>query len=263
MNKGGVGVSLRKLASVSLEYEKFLRLFSRDLNLDLKNGDCVAKDFANSSVEYIAEYVGPVPNEVITNSQSALKYIMDEENEFLDLGSAISRETIIQYAHIAKEIDPDEVVDFGIYDSGDKDAFERFHLSKERSLAIEQRFQQDDTIQYETSFQGKIHSLYKEVDKPHIYVRELSTGNLVRCYYARSKYEQIAAALKSQDALLHIAGRVTASRGSRKPLHMTLEKMRVAEEYREGDLEKFFGCAPNMSEEDLIEPNDDDVELTH
>ena len=263
MNKGGVGVSLRKLAKISLEYEKFLRSFSHDLHLDLKNGDWVAKDFENNSVEYVAEYVGEVPPEVVTKSRSALKYIMDEHNEFTDLGSAISRATIIQYAHIAKEIDADEIVEFGVYENGDQAAIHRFHLSRERSLEIAQRFKQDDTVQYETSFQGKIHSLYKEVEKPHIYVRDLSTGNLIVCHYSRSKYEQIAKALKNQDAILHIGGLVTASRGSRKPLYMTLDRMSVAEEYREGDLDKFFGCAPNMSDEDLIETNDDDVELTH
>jgi hypothetical protein len=264
MNKGGVGVSLRKLAKISLEYEKFLRSFSHDLHLDLNNGDWVAKDFENSSVEYVAEYVGPVHIEVVNKSLAALKYIMNEHNDFADLGSSISRATIVQYAHIAKDIDPDESVEFGVYDNGDDHSIHRFRLSKERSLAIETRFQRDNTIQYEGSFQGKIHSLYKEVEKPHIYVRELSTGNLVVCYYSRSRYEEIAKALKQQDSIVYIGGLVTASRESRKPLYMNLERMRVAEEYREGDLEKFFGCAPNMSDEDLIEPNDDDdVELTH
>ncbi len=247
LNKGGVGVSLHKLAQVSLEYEKFLKLFSHDLHIDLRDGDWVAKDFENHSVEYIVEYVGTVTPVLIEESNTALKYVMDESNDFEDLSSKISRATIIQYARIAKEIDSDEVVEFGLYNNGGREPSNKYKLSKQRSLEIEQKFKQDDAIKYSTSMQGKIHSLFKEVDKPHCYIRELSSGGLILCYYPEDIYDQIANALKKRDAIIHVAGWITASRETRKPLYMRIEKLQTAEEYREGDLEKFFGCAPDMT----------------
>jgi hypothetical protein len=251
INKGGVGVSLHKLAQVSLEYEKFLRSFSRDQHLDLKEGDWVAKDFENNSVEFIAEYIGPVTPDVVKESNAALGYIMDEKNEFKDLSTKISRATILQYARIAKDIDSDEVVEFEVFDNGDKPT--PHTLSKQRSIEIEQQLKEDDLIWYSTSIQGKIHSLYKEVEQPHFYIRELSSNELIKCFYKNEDYDKIALALKNRDAIVHAAGWITASRATRKPISMKIEKLETAVEYQEGDIEKFFGCAPKIIEDDSVD----------
>ena len=251
INKGGVGVSLHKLAQVSVEYEKFLKSFSRDQHLDLKQGDWIARDFENNSVEFIAEYIGEVAPDVVRESKAALGYIMNEENDFRDLSTKISRATILHYARIARDIDPDEVVEFSVLDNGDRPPV--YKLSKQRAIDIEQRFKEDDLVWYSTSIQGKIHSLYKEVEQPHFYIRELSSGDLIKCFYKNEGYDLIANALQNRNAIVYAAGWVTASRATRKPVYMKIEKLQPAEGYQEGDLEKFFGCAPNIMHDDDID----------
>jgi hypothetical protein len=260
INKGGIGVTLHKLVQISLEWDRFLKSFSHDLHLDLRHGDWIARDFENNSVEYIAEYVGPAEEPVIEDSKKALGYIMNEKSEFKDLSTKISRATVMQFARIAKEIDPDEVVEFGLYNNGNGKPSDTHKLSKQRALEIEKALKIDDVIGYSTSIQGKIHSLFKEVDRPHLFIRELATGDRILCYYSNDVYDQIAEALKSRDAIVHAAGWVTASRETRKPIYMRIEKLHSAEPYLEGDLEKFFGCAPDMVHDDSL---DEFLDLTH
>jgi hypothetical protein len=249
LNKGGVGVSLHKLAQVSSQYERFLKSFSRDLHLDLKNGEWVAKDFENSSVDFVVEYIGPATQDKIEESKVALRYVMKETNNFTDLSSKISRDTILSYARIAKDIDADEAVGFGLYDNGNTKPDETYILSKQRALTIEEALSVDDRIEYIGSLQGKIHSLFKEVDRPHFNIREIATNNLIECFYSPEVYDQLAEALKKKDAMVFISGQIVASRATRKPLYIRAEKIHTAEEYQEGDLDKFFGCAPDITGE--------------
>ena len=60
LSRGGAGVPLRKLASVIAESQKFLNLLTEDVRLDKQKGEWLGFDFDCESLNFTAEYVGPV-----------------------------------------------------------------------------------------------------------------------------------------------------------------------------------------------------------
>lgn len=260
LNKGGLGISMDKLANITEETAKFLKMLIRDVDRDIM-GSWIATDFANNSVDFTAELVGQVTPEQVQACKHAMIKTMSPSFDYDDLDTLdthVSRATLLQYAKIATPIDPDETVHFGLLNGHQSsEPVERFILSKQHALDIQQRLELSNRIEYDGSIQGIIHALFKEVEKPHCRVRELYSDELITCYFHRDLYNDIVRALRKKDTVVHIAGMVTASRTERKPLYMTIKKIQIAEEYLEGDLEKFFGCAPHatgdMTTEEFID----------
>ncbi len=249
LNKGGVGMSMHKLAVVFAETEKFLRQLVEDIDRQI-TGTWIATEFDNDSVDYTALFIGHLTEEQLRECRSTLAVTLDEELSLDDmqakLRGRLSRATLMQYAKIAKPIAPDEVVHFGLYNNGSKEPDERQKLTKGRSLEIEDRLELDDSVDYEGAIQGTITALFKDNDL-YCRVRELNSENLIKCYFSPNIYGEIYGALEKKDAIVHLAGRVTSSRILRKPISMHIKKIKVAEEYIEGDLESFIGCAPDAT----------------
>lgn len=249
LNKGGLGISMDKLAHITEETAAFLRLLVRDVVRDAQ-GKWIARDFENNSVDFTAEFVGEITPDQIQACNHALAYTMGEDLDYEYLDNIVSRRTLLQYAKIAKPIDQDEVVHFRLYSNGNIDRAPHYILSKQRSIEIEQRLQLSDRIQYQGSIQGVITALFKDtstIAKPHCRVRELYSDELIPCYFSYNLYDKVIEALQSKDAVVHIAGWVLASRTDRKPIEIQVKRIESAEKYLEGDLEKFIGCAPHAT----------------
>jgi hypothetical protein len=249
LNKGGLGISMDKLAGITEETAKFLRMVVTDVARDVE-GKWIARDFDNNSVDFTAEFVGAITPDQIQACNHALAFTMSEDIDYEYLENVVSRRTLLQYAKIAKPIEPDEVVHFRLFEDGNLDRAPHFILSKQRSLEIERRLELSDRIQYFGSIQGIITALFKDtltVSKPHCRVRRLYSDDLIPCYFSYDLYDKVIKALQSKDAVVNIAGWVTASRTERKPIDVLMKKIEPAEEYLEGDLEKFIGCAPHAT----------------
>jgi len=257
LNKGGVGVSLRKLAAVSTRYEKFLKSLSKDLRIDLSKGEWIAKDFENSSVDYVVEFVGPTPPETVAEGYEALRHLMIGPKDIYDLSPKISRGTVQNYANIADDIDADEAVGFGLYSDGNGKPSESYVLSKELALHITEILKQGESVTYTGTIRGTIHSWLKEAERPHLRVRDFASSSLVDCYYQNEIYPDIADAVQRRETIIDIGGIITASRVAHRPMSILVRKISKAAEYQEGDLERFFGCAPdltgNMTTEEFID----------
>ncbi|HEX8495455.1 MAG TPA: hypothetical protein VF658_21770 [Pyrinomonadaceae bacterium] len=256
LNKGGHGISMDKLAEITTETERFLRMIVEDVSRQA-TGKWIARDFENNSVDFTAAYV----SETITPAQiqecrQALAYTMNERTDVADFSSKIRRSTLLQYAKIAKPIAPDEAVHFALFDVNSDLLTEHHVLSKERSLEIEQRLQLTDRIQYDGSTQGTIIALFKGTN-PHFRLRELYSEEWFPCYFSYRDYDKVIHALESADTIVHVAGSILASRTTRRPISMQVKKIVNAEPYLEGDLEKFIGCAPHatgdLSTEEFID----------
>lgn len=244
INKGGVGVSMSKLASVTAEIEKFLQMLVSDIAIEDTTGKWIAKDFDNNSVDFTSEYVGlvTIPDEHKFNE--AVEYITADVIAYDEKPAKIGIGTILQYANIAKTFDADEAIRFGLY-NGRGDNISLFRsLSKQHALEIQQALKLDDKIQYLGGIQGVIHSIIterKKGAKTSFRIRELYSDNLVTCYYNKNQYNEVVSVLEKQGAVVHIQGWITASRAAHKTLYMEVEKIEPAVEYRNGDLDKFIG----------------------
>lgn len=125
LNRGGVGVPLEKLASVVQQAQAFFRMLGEDVHIDQSQGEWLGFDFDHESLNFTAEFVGPVTAEQVGAFHSAF-----------DGTTGLRRATIAQFAHIADAIEEDEVIGFGLYLNEGDDPAEWRCLSRRDALRI-------------------------------------------------------------------------------------------------------------------------------
>src|SRR5260370_27799465 len=104
LNRGGIGVPLHKMASVVDEAQKFFRMLADDVHIGKDSGEWLGFDFDNKSLNFTAEYVGPVDAEQVREFYAAFEGV-----------TLLRRATIAQFARIAGAIGEDELIGFGLY----------------------------------------------------------------------------------------------------------------------------------------------------
>lgn len=125
LNRGGVGVPLEKLASVVLQAQSFFRMLGDDVHIDQNQGEWLGFDFDHESLNFTAEFVGPVTQDQVSAFHSAF-----------DGTTGLRRATIAQFARIADAIEEDEVIGFGLYLNEGDDPAEWRCLSRRDALRI-------------------------------------------------------------------------------------------------------------------------------
>lgn len=108
LSRGGLGVPLHKLASMTAELHKFLSLLTEDIHVEKQRGEWLVFDFDRENLNFTAEYVG------LAGSQHVEAF-----NAAFDGQTSLRRETISQFLRIADAIGEDEVIGFGLYTSDD------------------------------------------------------------------------------------------------------------------------------------------------
>ncbi len=106
LNRGGVGVPLHKLASVVHESQRFFEMLGEDVHISQDRGEWLGFDFDNESLNFTAEYVGPVSPEQAEAFYAAFDGI-----------TSLRRATIAQFTQITDAIGEDELIGFGLYQS--------------------------------------------------------------------------------------------------------------------------------------------------
>ena len=126
LNRGGVGVPLHKLASVVDEAQKFFRMLGEDIHIGRDSGEWLGLDFDNKSLNFTAEFVGPLEPEQVRQFYAAFDGV-----------TLLRRATIAQFARIADAIDEDELIGFGLYQNDqESEPGEWRSLSKREALRI-------------------------------------------------------------------------------------------------------------------------------
>lgn len=240
MNKGRTGVPLEKLASIVAETERFFTMLGNDIRLE--GGEWIGLDFSNGSLNFDAEYTREVPESDVR--------IFNEEFDDVRRGKFPSRASVAarsQYYRIAEPLDRDEELYFGLYRPGIPEP-EKFYLSQaEATRLILASPDQQQPVDGVGTIQGVIHSVFFGSD-PHFQVRELATGNLIRCNYTMdSEYEALIHALQSKHAVIHVYGDERINLVTRKVERITVHRLDVAETMSESEFDNFFGCAPSLT----------------
>jgi len=149
LNRGGVGVPLHKLASVVHEAQRFFEMLAEDVHIAQDRGEWLGFDFDNESLNFTAEYVGPVSPEQAQAFYAAFDGI-----------TSLRRATIAQFTQITEAIGEDELIGFGLYQSDQEtEPGEWRCLSRRDALRIA------DEIQLLLGVAGEMH---KETHLPAI-----------------------------------------------------------------------------------------------
>ncbi len=131
LNRGGVGVPLHKLASVVQESQRFFQMLAQDVHIERERGEWLAFDFDHESLNFTAEYVGPVSAEQVRAFCAAFDGV-----------TSLRRATIAQFTRIADAIGEDELIGFGLYpNSHESEPSEWRCLSKRDALRIADEIQ--------------------------------------------------------------------------------------------------------------------------
>jgi hypothetical protein len=256
LNKGRIGIPITKLASVVSAIHKFFGKICEDINVETNLDDWLAVHFEEGSLAFDVEN----PNIVDDSSASSFNRTLKRIGAFSPAAaggySDIPRATFLQFATIAKTIDPDEKVTFGLYIDGKDQPDYHYELTKNLASEIEEHFAQPDQLIYHGEVHGIIHSLLKEGDRLYFNVRDLNTSKLIKCFYRKDMYQQIINLLKKKDAIVYVTGEIRGNRNERKIESIRVEKVMISSDFSDKDFEDFFGCAPDLtgdlSTEDFI-----------
>src|ERR1700684_478282 len=106
LNRRTAGVPLDKLASVVEETRKFFHLLAEDVHIEAERGEWMASDFDTESLNFTAEYSGPVTADQARAFGAAFAG-----------ATSLRRATIAQFTRIADFLGEDELVGFGLFQS--------------------------------------------------------------------------------------------------------------------------------------------------
>lgn len=104
LNRRVSGVPLDTMVSVVEESRKFFYSLSEDVHIEPDRGHWVASDFDAESLNFTAEYDGPVTAEQVHAFGSAFAG-----------ATSLRRETVAQFTRIADLLGEDELVGFGLF----------------------------------------------------------------------------------------------------------------------------------------------------
>lgn len=240
LNKGRKGVELEKLAAVARETSKFLTSLSVDLGEP--ETEWVADNFENGSVCFEVESKREIRSEP-TLWKRAFHSVMD--NNFSDdfLNVRIRPETRLKYFDISKALNEGEFLSVGIAVNGSSEnGFEWHRLDK--GLANEAASSVEPKIKCHGEIQGIVHAFFKETKTPKLVMRELSTKNLVDCYFEEEMYEGAIALLQDKDGVIFVEGVVSESPEG-EITEISVSNFTPAPEFDEAIFEGMIGHFPN------------------
>jgi hypothetical protein len=231
LNRGNRGIALDKLEHVVQEVRKFLVSVGEDMQL-VEPSSWAGVDFKNSSLEFVNEYQLEVPEPKLARFNDAI--IALGRSEF---PPSLRESTSNQFLRVADCLGHEEVAELAVFAEDGTPI--TLHLSKRTALLA----RLIDVLPFREALgaiQGTIHSLYKESRPTHFMLRELSTGDLVKCLYEKSEYPAVVQALRVPDQVLHVSGTVVTDTRERCIKHIRVKEIVLAEPYGFEDVEKFL-----------------------
>jgi hypothetical protein len=240
LNKGRKGIPLQQLARISYELQQFLGLLGADLHIEMGAG-WVGTGFYDGSFGCVLEKVNPVEERKAKAFKQAFRNVAKRQPD-----ARVRPSTIRQYARIAEPLTVGELVEFGLPKSdADEQTEEWCELTKQQALLIASEVQ--TTVRSHGGVQGVIHSVFFGASPAHFQLRELSTGELVKCVYSsRKQYDELATVLKQQNAVVHVYGTISTDCVNRQIEEMRVDKIVLADSFSKEDFERFIGCAPEI-----------------
>jgi hypothetical protein len=245
LNKGRIGIPLGKLAAIVEETSRFLGLISDDAGLGGDPHNWLAQNFENNSVDFDIHKNDIKSEPKRKRALTLLRGVMGASLNKAAATSLVSAATWRQYAKIAAPLDSDEKIDFGLYLNGSVKPDEAFTLTKTIADTISRAFLK--TASYFGQTQGRIHALYKEVDKPKLVIRDLSEGYLLDCFYKSEHYPSVVRALADENASVIAEGIVTENLESGRIESISADVISVGPHFDLAFYNSFLGSKPDLT----------------
>jgi hypothetical protein len=242
LNRGRHGIAIGKFGAVLAETRTFLELLTRDIGVSAKTGAWLAENFENNSVDFDCRLATALPVDVVDRGHHALTMLFADRFDDSMLAVQITLPTRRQFARIAGAIDPDEVIRFGLYSDGRIRPDDWYELRRDRLVEVEAAVSQ--ARQSYGEVQGVVHAFFKEAERPYLKVRELSTKQLVNCYFPLAMYHEAVEVLADPDAVVFVEGWVTEDPETGFVTDMEVEDFRPAPPFSVENYRRTLGSMP-------------------
>ncbi len=245
LNKGRVGMPLEKLATVMKNTVSFLNSVAVDLGIEDSSGAWLAEEFENNSVDFDCRLAVSLPEPKAIQLQTALRMVF--ANDYSDSMTAMLLQPITRrrYAQIAQALEPDESARFGLYNDGEKSSIDWFRLTTSEATIID-----EPSVSEHKSFgeiQGIIHAFFKETDRPYLKIRELSTRQMVKCYFTPGLYQKAVEVMSDPDAVVFVQGWTEENADTGFITEIQVTDFRLAPEFHEDVYSAFIGSMPEFT----------------
>ena len=243
LNKGRVGMPFGKLARVCKEATKFLEMLSEDL--DIPEGDAwVAEEFENGSVMFDVRHAVNIEPVAAEAARQALGMIFRETSENLPLAVRIRGETLRQFRKVTLSLDPDEYIRIGVYHGNEHRPDSWYKIPRSDAVELTDRIIDRGTY---GEVQGVVNAFFKEALPPYVRIRELSSGNLVKCFFRVDQYQAAIDLLEDKDAVVFVEGWLREDASSGATREVRVEGFTPAVEFDEKAVETLFGAVPDYT----------------
>lgn len=236
---------LGKLAAVMEQTVKFLEQFSADLQVGKTAGQWLAERFENNSVDFDCRLAVPLSPDLQSRSQSGLRMILSGQYSDEETALMISTETRWQFARITSALDPDEQIHLGLYAPERDEVAEWYPLDARVLQELEDAAAGRMRIFGEV--QGTVHSFVKGGRRPHLSIRELSTGDLVKCYFQPEQYQAAVDVLADPDAVVFVEGETTQDPVTGDVTAVDVADFRLAPDFSHEQLAAWMGSMPDYT----------------
>ena len=242
-NPGRTGAPLDKLGEFAVQTEKFLRSLARDLDLPMEKGKWLAVNFTNESVAFDSEFAEAVPEAAAVRGRKALQLLTGDTPLEACNRKIIEFRTAAEFAQIGQILDADEQFLVGIYETVAKPEWHPVTYQK----VAEMRKQLSTPIISYGSVQGIIHNWTMGADQPFLQLRDLASGDLVRCNYRQELRDRIVAAAERERSVIHVYGKIRWDRIRDKILDITAGDIEVTNPLSAHAFDKLFGSMPGFT----------------
>lgn len=243
LNKGRRGIPLNKLSRITAAFFKFLQKLSVDIGAAEESEQWLAERFENNSVDF--DCLNPRLHDEarVGRCHRALRYVMNNDLSDDEMNITVRRDTKISYYSVTDYIDDDEDIKLGLYGNGsDTNPTEWFLLNK-MSVSLVDEIKPENPI-YHGEAQGIVHAFYKESKHPKLVIRELSTGNLIDCFFDKEMYQSAVETLQDPESVLFVEGEVVEDGATGNVISITASDFRLAPEFKLAEFESMIGKFP-------------------
>lgn len=244
LNKGRHGMPLSKLTQVCQETNKFLDLLCQDLGLPAPKDGWLAEDFENGSVDFDLRHPEEISGELVALGRQALRMVFGNLHDAPEIALRIRPETRRQFHRIGAALDTDEVVHFGVYDGNEDRPLDWFELAHSSDNQSATRLVDHHAF---GEIQGVIHAFFKDAPKPYLSIRELSTSELVKCYFRPDMYQTAVELLEDRDAVIFVEGWLKEDAATRQTREIAVEDFRPAPIFDEKGYQALLGTIPDYT----------------
>lgn len=244
---------LSKLAHVCTETTSFLAMLCEDLGLPVSGNGWLAQEFENASVDFDLCYPEQLSDNLAELGRRALSMVFADTHEDGALALRIRPETRRQYRRIGSVLDVDEVARFGVYRDGETRPAQWFELAHASEVEIASGL--IDRNAY-GEVQGVVNAFFKEHSPPYLRIRELSTNELVKCYFRPDMYQAAVELLEDRDAVVFVEGWLKEDADSGRTREIRVEDFRPAPDFDLAQFRDMLGSIPEytgqLSSEDAV-----------